>query len=50
MWQVATLGITCVSNDSRHVNETLSHVMNFIEANRGDAEVLDYEIELLNAL
>ena len=50
MWQVATLGITCVSNDSRHVNETLSHVMNFIETVRGDAEVLDYEIELLNAL
>jgi len=50
MWQVATLGITCVSNDSRHVNETLSHVMNFIEANRGDAEILDYEIELLHAL
>jgi len=50
MWQVATLGITCVSNDSRHANETLSHIMNFIEANRGDAEVLDYEIELLHAL
>ncbi len=49
MWQVATLGITCVSNDSRHVNETLSYVMNCIEANRGDAEVLDYEIELLHA-
>jgi uncharacterized protein YlxP (DUF503 family) len=49
MWQVATLGISCVSNDSRHVNETLSYVMNFIEANRGDAEILDYEIELLNA-
>lgn len=50
LWQVATLGITCVGNDSRHLNETLSHVMNFIEANRGDAEILDYEIELLNAL
>jgi hypothetical protein len=50
MWQVATLGITCVSNDSRRANETLSYVMNFIEANRGDAEVLDYEIELLHAL
>jgi uncharacterized protein YlxP (DUF503 family) len=50
MWQVATLGITCVSNDSRHVNETLSHVMNYIETIRGDAEVLDYEIELLHAL
>ena len=50
LWQVATFGITCVSNDSRYANEVLSHVMNFIEANRGDAEVLDYEIELLNAL
>jgi hypothetical protein len=50
LWQVATLGISCVSNDSRHVNETLSHVMNFIEANTGDAEILDYEIELLHAL
>ena len=50
LWLVATLGISCFSNDSRHVNETLSHVMNFIEANRGDAEILDYEIELLHAL
>ena len=50
MWQVATLGISCVSNDSRHANEVLCHVMNFIETVRGDAEVLDYEIELLNAL
>ena len=50
LWQVATLGVTCVSNDSRHVNEILSHVMNFIESIRDDAEVLDYEIELLHAL
>ena len=50
LWQVATLGITCVSNDGRHANEILSHVMQFIEANRGDAEILDYEIEILHAL
>jgi len=50
LWQVATLGITCVSNDKRHANEVLSHVMQFIEANRGDAEILDYEIEILHAL
>ncbi len=50
LWQVATLGVTCVSNDGRHANEILSHVMTFIEHVRGDAEVLDYEIEMLHAL
>jgi len=49
-WQVATLGITFVSNDSRHVNQVLSTVMDFIANVRGDAEVLDYEIEILHAL
>ena len=50
LWQVATLGISCVSNDGRHANEVLSHVMSFIQANRGDAEILGYEIEILHAL
>ena len=50
LWQVATLGITCVSNDSRHANEMLSKVVQFIDANTGDAELLDYEIEILHAL
>ncbi len=49
-WQSATLGAVCVSNDSRHANEILSKVMNFIEVSRGDAEILDYEIEILNIL
>ena len=47
-WQLATLGVVCTSNDGRHANEMLSRVMDFIETSRGDAEVLDYEIELLN--
>ena len=50
LWQVSTLGITCVSNNGRHTNEILSHVVNFIQYNRGDAEILDYEIELLHVL
>jgi uncharacterized protein YlxP (DUF503 family) len=50
LWQAATLGITCVSNDGRHANEVLSHVVQFIQANRGDAEIIDYEIEILHAL
>jgi len=49
-WQLATLGIACVSNDSRHANEILSRVVNFIDSSRGDAEFLDYEIEILNVL
>ncbi|HEY49921.1 MAG TPA: DUF503 domain-containing protein [Dehalococcoidia bacterium] len=50
LWQVATLGISCVSNDGRHANEVLSRVVDFISRVRGDAEVLDYEIEILHAL
>jgi uncharacterized protein YlxP (DUF503 family) len=48
MWQVTTLGVSCVSNDGRHANEILSRVMDFIERVRGDAEILDYEIEILH--
>lgn len=46
-WQAATLGIACVSNDRRHANEMLSKVMDYIEVTRGDAEILDYEIEII---
>lgn len=50
LWQVTTLGVTCVSNDGRHANEILSRVITFIEHIRSDAEILDYEIEMLHAL
>jgi hypothetical protein len=49
LWQSATLGIVCVSTERRHADEVLSQVMNFIEGIRGDAELIDYEIEFLNA-
>ncbi|HWR21189.1 MAG TPA: DUF503 domain-containing protein [Verrucomicrobiae bacterium] len=45
-WQRATLGIVCVSNSSRLVDETLAKVVNLIEAD-ADAVMLDYEIELM---
>ena len=50
LWQIITIGVACVSNDGRHANEVLSHVMSFIQANCGDAEVLDYETEIIHAL
>jgi uncharacterized protein YlxP (DUF503 family) len=46
-WQVATLGICCVSNDSRQANAVISKVADFVIGGRFDVEVLDYEIEIL---
>ncbi|MBA7679827.1 hypothetical protein ES703_88131 [subsurface metagenome] len=47
LWQLATLGICCVSNDGRYTNEVLSKVVDFIVNSRLDVEILDYEIEIL---
>jgi len=46
-WQLATLGITCISNDTRHVNQVISRVIAFIHEARGDLELVDYNIEIL---
>jgi len=46
-WQLATLGISCVSNDKRHANEILSKTVDFIVRGRFEVEILDYEIEIL---
>jgi len=49
-WQIASLGISCVSNSSQHAGDTLAKVAGFIRSSRLDAEVLDCEVELLEAL
>ena len=47
LWQMATLGVCCLSNDSRYTNEVLSKVVNFIANGRFDVEMLDYKIEII---
>ena len=47
LWQLATIGVSCVSNDKRHANEVLSKVVDYIIDSRFDVEVLDYKIEIL---
>ena len=47
LWQLATLGICCISNDRRHANQVLSKVVDFVESSRFEVEILDYEIEFL---
>ena len=50
LWQLATLGICCVSNNNRYTNEVLSKVVDYIINGRFDVEILDYEIEILPVL
>ena len=45
LWQIATLGIACVSNHRRHANEILSNGVKFIVQNYPDVELLRSEIE-----
>jgi len=47
LWQIATLGIACVSNHRRHTDEILSNVVKFIAQNYPDVELLRSEIEIL---
>jgi uncharacterized protein YlxP (DUF503 family) len=47
LWQLATLGICCVSNNKQYTNGVLSRVVDFIINGRFEVEILDYEIEIL---
>jgi len=47
-WQLATIGISYVSNDNRHVNEVLDHILDYICSIRLDVEILECEVEMLS--
>jgi len=45
LWQLATLGIACVSNHKGHAEETLCNAVKFIAQNYPDLELLRSETE-----
>ena len=47
-WQVATLGIACVSNSNRQVAQVLDQVIFYIEESRVDVEMVECEVEALS--
>ena len=47
-WQVATIGVACISNDRRYTNQVMSKVVDFVTGSRFEIEILGYEIEILN--
>jgi uncharacterized protein YlxP (DUF503 family) len=48
LWQVAMLGISCVSNNDKVVDETFTKIINFIENNYPELEIVNQEIEILH--
>ena len=47
LWQRAVLGVACVSSSASYAHGQLERVVHWIEAQRFDVELLDYQIELL---
>ena len=46
-WQIATLGMSCVSNSSQHASQVLERVRNYIEETRPDLIISDIETEIM---
>jgi uncharacterized protein YlxP (DUF503 family) len=47
LWQMATLGISCVSNHNHHVDEVLTKIINYINQHYPELEIVDQYIEIL---
>lgn len=46
-WQLATIGVTCVSNSAELCDRMLRDIVEYAEGSRLDAEVMDVEIEVI---
>lgn len=49
-WQLASLGLACVTTSQSHAHQILSKVVSFVERESADAELLDYKMETLATL
>ena len=49
-WQIATLGVSCVSNNVRHADEVLERVLGYVESSREGVEVVESDREILSGL
>jgi hypothetical protein len=47
LWQIATLGFSCVSNSHNRIDETVSGVMNFISQNYPEVEIIEHDTEIM---
>jgi uncharacterized protein YlxP (DUF503 family) len=49
-WQRASIGISVVANDDRHVDQVMASVVSFIRHERLDAEILGYRTEIVRGI
>ena len=47
-WQLAKIGVSCVSNDGQHAEAILQHIRRYIEETRPDLTITTYDIEVIN--
>jgi hypothetical protein len=48
VWQIAEIGVACVSTERGHADAVLDRVARYVESTRLDLELLDIETELLH--
>lgn len=46
-WQSAAIALACVANDAAHAERVLNNAVQWIENNRPDLQVVDWQIEIL---
>lgn len=46
LWQRAVLGVACLGNEARYVNEVLSQVVEYVQQTAGDADLAEYSIDI----
>jgi uncharacterized protein YlxP (DUF503 family) len=46
-WQLATLGLSCVSGSAKHAQEVIERAARYVEESRPDVEVTDVQIDVL---
>jgi uncharacterized protein len=47
-WQIAKIGVSCVSHSSQHADAILGHVCRYIEETRPDIEISNIETEVMH--
>jgi uncharacterized protein len=47
LWQLATLGICFISNDSKYTDEVITGIINFISSGRFEVEIVNREVEII---
>lgn len=48
LWQIASIGLVCVSNSAPHADETLQHVLRFVDSNLQRGYLGQVQTEILH--